>query len=129
MRRFLLPFLIIALLAACSSDKSPEALAMKAAQQSYSALVKGDYEKFLEARVGMESIPDSYREELLTSYKQFMSQQNHEHGGIDEVLALRAHPDSVLHIMQVYLSLHFNDSTIEEIVVPMVEHNGQWKMK
>lgn len=125
------PLLILAvLLASCSSpDKTPEACAMEMAQQSYTALAQGDYAQFLSARAGMDSIPDSYREQLLTSYKQFVRQQQHAHGGIASVEALRAQADSTLHIMQVYLSLHFADSTREEIVVPMVEYNGMWKMK
>jgi len=31
--------------------------------------------------------------------------------------------------MQVYLILHYRDSVTEEIVVPMVDDDGEWKMK
>jgi len=116
-------------LLSCSNAKTPEALAMKTAQQSYAALAKGEYEEFLSARMGMDSIPDSYREQLIVGYKQFLNQQESNHGGIVEVEAMRAEADLQLQVMQVFLCLHFRDSTNEEIVVPMVEHNGQWKMK
>lgn len=117
------------LLGACSSEKTPEALAMETAQLSYEALSQGNYEQFLAARIDGDSIPDDYRAQLLTGYKQFVSQQTNAHGGIALVEALRAQADSTLHVMQVFLALHYADSTHEEIVVPMVEFNGQWKLK
>ena len=45
------------------------------------------------------------------------------------VSAPRAQMDSTLQQMQVFLILQYADSTQEEIVVPMVEHNGRWQMK
>lgn len=102
---------------------------METAQLSYEALSQGNYEQFLAARIDGDSIPDDYRAQLLTGYKQFVSQQTNAHGGIALVEALRAQADSTLHVMQVFLALHYADSTHEEIVVPMVEFNGQWKLK
>lgn len=102
---------------------------MEAARQSYAALAQGDYEQFLAMRADVENMPSGYREELLTAYRQFVSQQAHAHGGIALVEALRAEADSTLRVMQVFLTLHYGDSTHEEIVVPMVELNGQWKLK
>lgn len=115
-------------LIACTSA-TPEEQAMLTAQEGYEHLVAGDYEAFLEARAGMDSIPPSYREQLLTSYKQFMFQQRIAHQDIVGVQATRVQMDSVQHQMQVFLLINYADSTQEEIVVPMVEQDDCWKLK
>jgi hypothetical protein len=45
------------------------------------------------------------------------------------VRTVRASTDSVQKFTNVFLMLCFGDSTNEEIVVPMVERNGSWRMK
>jgi len=74
-------------------------------------------------------LPDDYREQLLTGYKQFMAQQQKTHQSIRSVQTTNARMDSTLQLMQVFLLLEYGDSTQEEIVVPMVEHDGRWRMK
>jgi uncharacterized protein YdiU (UPF0061 family) len=124
-----LALLLLALLVACSKELSPTEQAMEAVKENYTNLFDGRYEAFLKGRVGIDSIPDSYREELLTSYKQFVIQQKQAHGGINSFVVTNAKADSTLNIMQVFLTINYADSMKEEIVVPMVEHNGEWKMK
>jgi hypothetical protein len=108
---------------------SPEELAALAAKGYYTHLAVGEYEQFLEGRVGAADLPDDYREQLLAGYKQFMAGQQREHRGIREVQVGNARTDSALHYTSVFLILCYGDSTQEEIVVPMVEHNGRWMMK
>ena len=108
---------------------TPEELASLAAEGYYRHLVAGEYEQFLQGRVGCDSLPEDYREQLLTGYKQFMAQQQTAHQGIQSVQACNASRDTTLQLMQVFLLLQYGDSTQEEIVVPMVEHDGRWRMK
>ena len=115
-------------LAGCSKA-SREQQAMDAAQEYYAALLEGDYTTFLEGRIHMDSIPDSFREQLLVSYKQFIRQQEEAHQGVVSFSPSRAQEDSLLQVMQVFMVVNYSDSTHEEIVVPMVEQNGEWKMK
>ena len=125
-------FLAVAMtvLSACNSyQMTPEEKAQEAAVAYYNSLLAGEYEAFLNGRATMDSIPDDYRERLLNIYKQFMLRQQEEHGGIAAIEATHAATDSTLNVMQVFLNLNFNDSTKEEIVVPMVEKDGEWKMK
>jgi hypothetical protein len=125
-------FLAVAMtvLSACNSyQMTPEEKAQEAAVAYYNSLLAGEYEAFLNGRATMDSIPDNYRERLLNIYKQFMLRQQEEHGGIAGIEATHAATDSTLNVMQVFLNLNFNDSTKEEIVVPMVEKDGEWKMK
>ena len=108
---------------------TPEELASLAAEGYYRHLAAGECEKFLEGKAGADSLPDDYREQLLTGYKQFMAQQQKTHQSIRSVQTTNARMDSTLQLMQVFLLLEYGDSTQEEIVVPMVEHDGRWRMK
>ena len=122
-------FAVMLLLAACSSVTPPEERAMQAAQESYDHLLAGRYEQFLAGRAFADSLPDNYREQLLVAYKQFMHQQEAAHGAIQRAEAVRARIDTTLQLVQVFFVLNYADSTQEEIVVPMIEQDGQWKMK
>ena len=122
---------LIALFAllSCSSPLSPEQQAALAAEGYYRHLLAGEYDQFLEGRAGADSLPDSYREQLLTGYRQFMAQQQEKHDGITAVSVSNVRTDSLDHYTSVFLLLCYGDSTQEEIVVPMVVHNGSWRMK
>lgn len=128
MRKLLL--LLIIALAACA-DKAPSAeeLATQAAKGYYEALLAGRYDAFVDGRADIESLPADYRKQLVIAVKQTMAQQRQAHGdltAIDVSSQSPARMDSSLQIMQVFLVLAFADSTREEIVVPMIEREGQW---
>ena len=120
--------LVVSCLLACSSP-SPEELAALAAQGYYRHLAAGEYEAFLEGKAGADSLPADYREQLLTGYRQFAAQQQSAHQGIQEVQSSNVVTDTLAGYTNVFLILSYGDSTREEIVVPMVEHNGRWRMK
>lgn len=114
---------------ACSGHVTPEELASLAAKGYYEHLMKGEYANFLEGKYDSENLPDNYKEQLLTAYKQFMALQEKEHRGIKEVRISNAKTDTVQKYTNVFLVLCYGDSTNEEVVVPMVENEGQWRMK
>ena len=122
---------ILAFFLALSSCSSPtqEQLAAMAAEGFYRHLMAGEYEQFLEGRVGADSLPDDYREQLLAGYKQFMAQQQRAHKGIRDVRFSSVTTDSLTGVVNVMLVLCFGDSINEEIVVPMVGNDGRWRMK
>ena len=123
-------WVVVALLviAACSSP-TPEELASLAAKGYYDHLIHGEYDEFLEGKSGVESLSDNYREQLLTTYRQFMAQQDQSHHGIREVRISRATTDTLQHFTNVFLVLCYGDSVNEEIVVPMVAQAGRWRMR
>ena len=133
MRKLIWSLPLLLLLFSCGDgrtelEKAQEG-AMVAAETYYGFLLNGSYEQFLQGREGMAGIPDSFREQLLTTYKQFMAQQAKAHGGIRSVKSSRAVPDSSLNVMQVFLLLNYQDASTEEIVVPMVQDGDQWLMR
>ena len=127
--KYLPAFILTLLLYMACANPSPEEMASIAAKGYYNHLVNGKYEAFLEGKEGADSLSDDYREQLLTSYRQFMAQQNRDHHGILDIRISNAVTDTVLQYTNVFLVLCFGDSVNEEIVVPMVERNGSWRMK
>lgn len=117
-------------LAACKGSDAPrEDLAAKAAQSYYSQLAKGDYEAFAKGIADGDSLPPAYRSQLIDAAKQLMATQRDEHGGIDSVAIVDSRTDSITRQTVALLTLCFADSLKEEVAVPMVERDGEWKMK
>lgn len=119
----------VVLAVSCKEEPSPEELAAKAAKTYYDHLISGNYSEYLSGLDGTEGIPESYREQLLVNAKQFVLSQKDMHNGIGEVRVLRSQTDSIGGYTNVFLLLCFGDSVKEEVVVPMVSRNGEWKMK
>jgi len=132
MKKLLLVGIII-LCAACSSKpdhkETPEEKAQIAAELYYKALYLENYKAFLDGRENADNMPESFRNVLITNFKQHVALTKQLHRGVYDIKALRAKKDTTLGLMQVFLQLQYSDSVKEEIVVPMVEKNGEWKLK
>ena len=121
--------LLILVLWGCSHP-SPEEMASLVAKGYYDHLVSGEYESFLEGMDRREFMNEvNFRSQLIDNFRQFKAEQDSAHDGIREVRIVRASTDSVQKFTNVFLMLCYGDSTNEEIVVPMVERNGSWRMK
>lgn len=123
------------LLLGCASEHkdgaplSAEEQALLRATELYTALYMGDVERFLHGRVASDSYDDEYSRQLLDNYRRHVGSVNTDYGGVARVEASRAEPDIVLGVMQAFLVLTYGNGVREEIVVPMVEDGGRWKMK
>ena len=134
MRKFAV-IVLLAVLAACGSATKEE-LASLAAKGYYDHLIHGEYEQFYEG-MDQRTLSDgtalsdeaAYRSQMLDNLRQFMARQAQEHRGVLEVRVSNATTDTVQQLTNVFLVLCFADSTNEEIVVPMVERDGAWRMK
>ena len=127
--RKLVVLVILAILAACGSATKEE-LASLAAKGYYDHLIHGEYEQFYEGMDQRELTGEAeYRSQMLDNLRQFMARQEKEHHGVLEVRVSNVTIDTVQQFTNVFLVLCFGDSTNEEIVVPMVERNGSWRMK
>ena len=76
-----------------------------------------------------DSIPQSYRQGLVTNARMFIGQQKREHRGIKETRIVNAEADTALHTANVFLVFTYGDSTSEEVNVPMIESNGIWYLR
>lgn len=128
MKQLLFVVLVFLALCACSSP-TPEEMASLAAKGYYEHLLKGEYEQFLEGKAGSDSLPEAYRAQLIAGYKQFIAQQNSLHNGIHDIRVVNARRDTLLNYTNVFLMFCFGDSTNEQVSVPMIEHNGSWRMR
>ena len=131
MRGILVAIAAMMMLFSCGRDKAPsrEDLAAKAAKGYYDSLIAGGYAYFSYGFNGADSLPPHYREQLVVNSKQYVFGQIKEHNGVKDVRIVTAKTDSVTKVTNVFLLLCFADSVNEEIVVPMLEVNGVWKMK
>ena len=126
---------MLGLVASCASPTKEE-LASLAAKGYYDHLIHGEYEQFYEG-LDQRTLSDgttlstdsAYRSQMLDNLRQFMAQQEQAHRGVLEVRVSNAATDTVQQLTNVFLVLCFADSTNEEVVVPMVERNGAWRMK
>jgi len=127
-----LPFCLFAFLlfhfVSCSKP-TPEELASLAAKGYYEHLAAGQFDEYLQGVNGVEEAPADYVSQLRLAAEQYRKNSERLHKGIQKVSVSSAKNDSSLHCTQVFLLLCFGDSTQEEICVPMVEHNGRWKMR
>ena len=121
---------LLLLLAACGGA-TPEEEAAKAAKVYYDRLAKGYAERFLEGKLGVDTMSSDFCEQLVKVNQMYLDELREKHGGLREV---RISPnvgvtDTTLHVTYAFLLLCFSDSTQEEITVPMVEDGGRWCMK
>lgn len=126
---FILSFTLLSLSACNKEEIKPEDIALQTAKVYYDQLLNGDYASFVDGMNMNDSVVPAYREQLITNMKMFMGQQEQEHKGINNVQTVRAMADSASHTVNAFLLFTYNDSTKEEVVVPMVERNGIWMMK
>ena len=118
------------ILCACSSS-TPEEQAARAARAYYQHLIDDRPAEFLQGKADVDSLPDSYRAQLLMAINQYRADMLDKHNGLNEVRVSDnvARRDTSLHLTYAFLLLCYGDSTQEEITVPMVERDGQWLMK
>lgn len=123
-------YFFVALLAvACSSGPDPGEVAAQAAKEYYTQLLAGKYEHYVDGFYRPDSIPASYRRQLIDNAKMFVGQQKAERRGILDVRVVNAVADTVKRSANVFLIFAYGDSTNEEVVVPMVQHRGVWYMR
>lgn len=121
---------VLSLFVCCGKDDaSPEEMALQTAKVYYEQLLAGDVQAFVAGMDAKDSVYPSYRAQLEENMRMFIAQQQEEHKGIASVKTMRAKADSTLHHVNAFLLFVYGDSTKEEVVVPMVERDGVWKMR
>ena len=123
-------FVFLGMLGMSCGNPTAEEMASLAAKGYYEHLIHGEYEQFLQGKVGLNKHSEQeYWNQLRDNCHQFVHQQEQAHRGIHEVRVVNAKTDTLQKYTNVFMMLCFGDSTNEEIVVPMVECDGRWYMR
>ena len=119
------------LLIACGgkSDDNPSEMVGRTAKLYYDNLLHGRYDVFVDGFYRRDSIPGSYRSQLIDNARMYVAQMNDDHHGLHRVDLIRATADTARNEGRAFLLLCFADSTREEIVVPMVRVEKLWMMR
>lgn len=121
----------------CSEETKPDDAAALAAKAYYDSLFSKNYAFFVRGMYLPDTIPDSYREQLEANASMFVGRMEEEHHGVQEVRIMRFVNDTVVsadkkshvRVSDVFLVFCLGDSLNEEVVVPMISHNGRWLMR
>ena len=118
------------LLAACGRKQpDPNEVMGRVAKAYYDYLIQGNYEAYVDGFYQPDSIPGSYREQLIANAKMFVGLMDEQHKGLKSVSLASAKADTASHAGSAFLIMQFGDGTKEEVLVPMTEHNGNWMLR
>ena len=112
-------------------EVSLEQQAAEAAQSYYQRLLDGYPDGFLAGKAAYDEMPADYRDQLVKANEQYMKDVEQKHDGLRSVVVSPnvGRIDSTLHVVYAFLLLSYGDSTKEEVTVPMVQVDGDWKMR
>ncbi len=112
-------------------EVSLEQQAAEAAQGYYQRLLDGYPDGFLAGKAAYDEMPSDYRDQLVKANEQYMKDMQQKHNGLCSVAISSnvGRSDSTLHVVYAFLLLSYGDSTKEEVIVPMVQVDGEWKMR
>lgn len=107
--------------------QNKEEQAAEAALEYYGYLLEGEYERYVDGIAYSDKMIEKYKKQLMELSAQYMYREKKLHGGLKDVTYLSGiFADSVANVL---LELHYNDSTSEEISVPMILCDDQWKLQ
>ena len=101
------------LLIACGgkSDDNPSEMVGRTAKLYYDNLLHGRYDVFVDGFYRPDSIPGSYRSQLIDNARMYVAQMNDDHHGLARVDLIRATADTARNEGRAFLLLCFADST------------------
>ena len=108
---------------------NPSEMADRTAKLYYENLLHGRYDVFVDGFYRPDSIPSSYRSQLIDNARMYVAQMNDDHHGLARVDLIHATADTARNEGRAFLLLCFADSTREEVVVPMVRIENLWMVR
>ena len=108
---------------------NPSEMAGRTDKLYFENLLHGRYDVFVDGFYRPDSIPSSYRSQLIDNARMYVAQMNDDHHGLARIDLIRATADNARNEGRAFLLLCFADSTREEVVVPMVRIENLWMMR
>ena len=128
--RWMAVCVVAVMFTACAPKSEDSAgVAGRTAKLYYDALIEGRYGDFVAGLDHHLGDIGDYDTLLAANAKMYVRQQDEAHQGISAFEVARVECADSIHAANVFLNVHFADSTKELIVVPMVEHDGIWLMR
>ena len=123
--------LLLTLACAACAPKADDAaeVAGRTAKLYYDALLDGKYDVFVAGIDRHLGEQHDYDVQLLANVKMFVGKQEELHQGIASFEVSRGVCGDSAHAANVFLQVHYADSTQELIVVPMVARDDVWLMR
>lgn len=116
------------ILSSCNQNKEyVELTAAEAAESYYRLLPAGNYAMFVDGMAGADAMPHEYRRQLTELVRQQMETRWQKHGTWQSITA--THVEESDSLANVTLELHFADKTTDQIILPMVYIDGEWRMQ
>ncbi|RRD02289.1 hypothetical protein [Prevotella sp. OH937_COT-195] len=114
----------------CGNDAEKEKNAATVfAKGYYERLIEGNYDGYVDALNYPDSLPPTYRRQLVQNARMFAEKQKKLNGGWVAVKISGCRLDSLLPTAEVILQMCYADSTCENVVVPMIERDGRWYIR
>ena len=121
--------LLITMFAACHNDglSREQRRARRAAERCYKLLRDNKYERFVDQIAYADQMSPEYRQQMQELIHESADKDQQAHG---KLLSVKAIGDTLMgDLAHIYLQLVYEDSTAEEIGLPMVCIEGDWKMQ
>ncbi len=121
----------VASLSAChrSEGPNPGDIAAQTAKVYYEYLLQGKPEQWVDGFIRNDSIPRSYRRQLVDNARMFMGQQSTDHGGLKSVSVRGSQFNPSDSTAIAILGFQYAEGDSEQVAVPMVCAGGVWYMK
>ena len=115
---------MVAFLPSCHRELSPS----QAAEEYYGYLIDGNVEAYVSHLHDYNQLDEAYRSQLCDMFRQYLDREQQLRGGLVAAKAVR---DTLIDSLQaqVFVDLHFGDSTHEQVSLPLVRTPNGWRLK
>ena len=120
---------MVLMLASCHSDglSREQRAVRKAAERDYELLIDGKYDAFIAEIAYANQMSQEYRAQMTDLVHEHAASLSRQHGGL---VSAQAVGDTIANGQaHVFLQLAFKDETVEEVGLPMVKVEDEWKMQ
>lgn len=99
-------------------------------REIYDLYLKGDYRGYVDRMHSVEEKPEDYKRQMVFLYKQHArNTRMSETGGVARAALGRIETGDSGRYANVFLNITYKDSTVEEVILPMVYVSGKWLLR